>query len=226
MRSTILFLFTILLFTECGQQQGSALKQPNSDHVPAIAEYIKGRNLDSYAVATFAGGCFWCTEAAFERIKGVVDVISGYSGGDLPNPSYRRVASGSTKHAEAVQIYFDPEIVSFETLLEVFYVSHDGTQVNRQGPDIGPQYRSEIFYHSQEQRQAAEQYIRTLNDSGKFGRTIATLLNPYKEFWVAESYHQDYYPQHQDNPYIARVSKPKVEKVEKTFEAILKEEYK
>ncbi|MEM6321762.1 MAG: peptide-methionine (S)-S-oxide reductase MsrA [Bacteroidota bacterium] len=228
LQRTFLLFFTSLsiILTSCGQQQSSALKSnSNLPEVPAIADYIEGKGLEQYSVATFAGGCFWCTEASFERIKGVKEVISGYSGGKIKNPSYRQVASGSTKHAEAIQIYFDAEVVSFEKLLEVFYVAHDGTQVNRQGPDRGPQYRSEIFYHNEVQKEASENYIKKLNASGKFSRPIATLVNPYKEFWVAEAYHQDYYPSHQDNPYIANVSKPKVEKVEKVFKDILKPEY-
>ncbi len=226
----IIFCFVAVLSlvaTSCGQQQGTALKKGNKlADVPAVADYIAGKGLDKYTVATFAGGCFWCTEASFERIEGVKEVISGYSGGEISNPPYRLVASGGTKHAEAIQIYYDEKVVSFETLLKVFYVAHDGTQVNRQGPDRGPQYRSEIFYHNEAQKTASENYIKELNNSGKYSRPIATLVNGYKEFWVAEAYHQDYYPSHQDNPYIANVSKPKVEKVEKTFQKILKPEYK
>lgn len=226
----IIFCFVAVLSlvaTSCGQQQGTALKpKSNLKEVPAIADYIEGTDLDKYAVATFAGGCFWCTEASFERIEGVKAVISGYSGGELKNPSYRLVASGGTKHAEAIQIYYDDKVVSFETLLKVFYVAHDGTQVNRQGPDRGPQYRSEIFYHDEAQKMAAENYIKELDNSGKYSRPIATLVNAYTAFWVAEAYHQDYYPSHQDNPYVANVSKPKVEKVEKVFKDILKAEYK
>lgn len=225
----IFFCFVAILSlvaTSCGQQQGTAIKQGRKlKDVPAIADYIAGKNLDNYAVATFAGGCFWCTEASFERIEGVKEVISGYSGGEISNPAYRLVASGGTKHAEAIQIYYDDKVVSFETLLKVFYVAHDGTQVNRQGPDRGPQYRSEIYYHNEAQKTASENYIKELENSGNYG-SIATLVNAYKEFWVAETYHQDYYPSHQDNPYIANVSKPKVEKVEKVFKDILKAEYK
>ena len=227
-KQSLFFLvaFFGLTLTSCGQQQGTALKdQSKMKEVPAIADYIVGKNLDKYAVATFAGGCFWCTEASFERINGVQEVISGYSGGVIKNPSYRQVSGGSTKHAEAINIYFDPKIVSFETLLEVFYVAHDGTQINRQGPDRGPHYRSEIFYHDAAQKAASEAYIKELDNSGKLSRPIATIVSQYKEFWVAEAYHQDYYPSHQSNPYIANVSKPKVEKVEKVFKDILKKEY-
>jgi len=213
-----------LVLTSCGQQQGTPIKGKTMKEVPAIATYIDGKGFDKYDVATFAGGCFWCTEASFERIKGVKEVISGYSGGKIKHPSYRQVASGSTKHAEAIQIYFDPAVVSFEQLIEVFYVAHDGRQLNRQGPDRGPQYRSEIYYHDEVQKQASEAYIKQLEAEG-YG-TIVTLINPYKEFWVAEAYHQDYYPHNQSNPYITNVSKPKVEKVEKVFKDILKDEYK
>jgi peptide-methionine (S)-S-oxide reductase len=229
MKKSFLFFFLSLNFIiqGCSQQQGSALKTKSAkEEVPAIADYIKGKKLGKYSVATFAGGCFWCTEAAFERIKGVKEVISGYSGGEIKHPSYRQVASGSTKHAEAIQIYYDDKVVSFETLLKVFYVAHDGTQVNRQGPDVGPQYRSEIFYHDEAQKAASEKYIKELNASGQYNRPIATLISSYKEFWVAEAYHQDYYPHNQSNPYVAQVSKPKVKKVEKVFKDILKKEYK
>lgn len=227
-KKTVFGLIAIfgLVLTSCGQQQGTPIKGKTMKDVPAIATYIDGKGFEKYDVATFAGGCFWCTEASFERIKGVKEVISGYSGGQIKHPSYRQVASGSTKHAEAIQIYFDPAVVSFQQLLEVFYVAHDGTQVNRQGPDRGPQYRSEIYYHNEAQKTASEAYIKQLNDSGKLRQPIATLVSAYKEFWVAEAYHQDYYPSNQDNPYIANVSKPKVEKVEKVFKAILKDEYK
>ncbi len=225
-KKTVFGLMAIfgLVLTSCGQQQGAPLKGKAMKEVPAIATYIEGKGLEQYDVATFAGGCFWCTEASFERIKGVKEVISGYSGGEIKHPSYRQVASGSTKHAEAIQIYFDPAVVSFQQLLEVFYVAHDGTQLNRQGPDRGPQYRSEIYYHDDAQKVASEAYIKKL-EANRYG-TIATLVTPYKEFWVAEAYHQDYYPSNQDNPYIANVSKPKVVKVEKVFKAILKDEYK
>lgn len=227
-KSFLLFsmLFT-LIFSSCGQQQSTAMKQKNNlPEVPAIADYIQGKGFEGLSVATFAGGCFWCTEASFERIEGVKEVISGYSGGEIKNPSYRLVAGGGTKHTESIQIYYDSKVVSFETLLEVFFVAHDGTQLNRQGPDRGPQYRSEIFYHNEAEKEASEAYIKKLNASGYSSDLIVTRITPYQEFWVAEEYHQDYYPTHQDNPYIANVSKPKVEKVEKKFKDILKKKYK
>ncbi len=200
-------------------------RNENSE-VQRISDYIAGQGYEKYAVATFAGGCFWCTEAAFERIQGVVDVISGYSGGKEKYPTYEQVGGGRTDHAEAIQIYFDPAQVSFETLLDVFFVAHDPTQLNRQGPDVGRQYRSAIFYQNEEQKKAAETAMKKLGDSGQFSDPIVTELKPYTEFWTAEGYHQDYYPNHPENPYVQRVSKPKVEKVEKKFAAILKAEYR
>jgi peptide methionine sulfoxide reductase msrA/msrB len=194
--------------------------------VQPIAEYIKGKGYEQYEVATFAGGCFWCVEASFERIEGVVDVISGYSGGEKAYPTYEEVSSRKTKYAESIQVYYDPAVIDFPKLLEVFFVAHDPTQLNRQGPDVGPQYRSEIFYHGTEQKELAEAYIKELDNSGKFDRPVVTALSPYKEFWVAEAYHQDYYEHHPENPYIQSVSRPKVEKVEKEFADILKDAYR
>ncbi len=202
-----------------------AVRQPDSEVQP-IGEYIRGKDYDKYEVATFAGGCFWCTEAAFERIEGVADVISGYAGGKEAYPTYEAVSNRQTGHAESIQIYYDPQVVSFQTLLEVFFVAHDPTQLNRQGPDVGPQYRSEVFYHDAGQRQQTEVYIEKLDASGKFSRPVVTRLSPYQEFWVAEGYHQDYYEHHPENAYVQRISRPKVEKVEKEFSAILKDEYR
>ncbi len=214
-----------LKFVAAKEAAPKKAKPANTD-VQRINDYIAGVGYEKYAVATFAGGCFWCTEAAFERIEGVVDVISGYSGGQEEYPTYEQVGAGRTSHAEAIQIYFDPAVVSFETLLDVFFVAHDPTQLNRQGPDVGKQYRSAIFYHDETQKQAAETAMKKLGDSGKFSNPIVTELAPYKEFWTAEGYHQDYYPNHPENPYVQRVSRPKVEKVEKVFKDILKKEYK
>ena len=197
---------------------------PQTNEVVPISRYVKGKGYKKYAVATFAGGCFWCTEAAFERIEGVVDVISGYSGGNEVYPTYKEVARGNTGHTESIMVYYDKAVVNFETLLEIFFVAHDPTQLNRQGPDIGPQYRSAIFYHNGEQKKKAETFFKA--QAGKFDKPIVTELNLYKEFWVAEGYHQDYYEHHPENPYVQNVSKPKVKKVEKTFAKILKSQFK
>ena len=163
--------------------------------------------------ATFANGCFWCTEAVFERIPGVISATSGYTGGQAPNPTYQQVCQGDTGHAEAVEIEFDPARVSFETLLETFWQSHDPTQLNRQGNDVGTQYRSAIFYHSEKQKKAAEAAIRTLDASGKYRKPIVTEVTPATAFYVAEDYHQEYFDNHRGQPYCRFVIQPKLEKM-------------
>ena len=202
---------------------GKPAPKPNTDVQP-LSEYIKGKGYEKYEQATFAGGCFWCTEASFELLQGAVDVISGYSGGKEKYPTYEEVGMGRTGHAEAVAIFYDPEVISYETLLHAFFVAHDPTQLNRQGPDVGTQYRSAIFYHNDAQKASAEAYIKKLEQSGKYAQPIVTEIAPYTSFWVAEDYHQDYYPNHPGNPYIQKVSRPKVEKVKKEFSDILKDE--
>ncbi|MEZ5055435.1 MAG: peptide-methionine (S)-S-oxide reductase MsrA [Saprospiraceae bacterium] len=209
--------------TQASKPQPVKPKPANTDVQP-IDEYIKGKGYEKYQVATFAGGCFWCTEASFERIKGVVDVISGYSGGSEQYPTYEEVSAKQTHHAEAIQIYFDPNIISYEDLLKVFFVAHDPTQLNRQGPDVGPQYRSEIFYHNEAQRTSTEAFIK--KEASEFSDPIVTKVSPYMEFWVAEGYHQDYYEHNPGNPYVQKVSKPKVTKVTKKFKDWVKEEYR
>lgn len=178
-------------------------------------------------IATFAGGCFWCTEAVFERVQGVKYVISGYSGGEEKNPTYKEVSYGKTSHAESIQIYYDPDVVSYEKLLDVFFLgAHDPTQVDRQGPDRGKQYRSVAFYRNSDEKEAIEAAIKKINKSGKFSDPIATEVVKFEKFYPAEKYHQDYYPANMGNPYVQNVSKPKVEKFEKNFAPILKEEFK
>lgn len=198
----------------------------SNNGIQEITDYVKGKGYEKYAVATFAGGCFWCTEAALDRIEGVVDVISGYAGGTKPNPTYEQVGTGRTGHTESIQVYFDPEVVSYEMLLAVLFVAHDPTQVNRQGNDVGPEYRSAVFYHNEEQQAAVENAIKTLEETGGVDRPIATEVAPYKEFWVAEEYHQNYYELHPENGYVRNVSRPKVEKVKKVFKDILKKDYR
>ena len=172
--------------------------------------------------ATFATGCFWCTEAIFQRLKGVTKVISGYSGGDVVNPTYEEVCTGSTGHAECCQIIYDPSIVTFDELLEVFWKTHDPTSLNRQGNDVGTQYRSAVFYHSEEQKTKAEHYKAELNSSGAFNSPIVTVIEPYKNFFSAEGYHQDYYNTNPNQMYCRFVIVPKVEKFEKVFKDKLK----
>ena len=177
------------------------------------------------SVAYLAGGCFWCLEASFERIQGVDSVVSGYSGGHTINPTYEESNTGQTGHAEAIAVYYDSDVVSYAQLLEVFFVAHDPTTLNRQGPDRGTQYRSGIFYETQAQLEAIEAAVKTTNTSGVYDGQVVTEIKPFEAFYRAEAYHQDYYELHPNQSYIYNVSRPKVEKVEKTFASILKPEY-
>jgi peptide-methionine (S)-S-oxide reductase len=173
-------------------------------------------------LATFGSGCFWCTEAVFLQVKGVETVKSGYSGGKIKNPSYREICSGLTGHAEVVQISFDPSVVSFEDLLEIFWNTHDPTTLNKQGADEGTQYRSVIFYHNEEQKKIAEEYKKQLGNSGIFKNRIVTEISALTEFYKAEDYHQDYYALNQSQGYCQYVIRPKVDKLKKQFENKLK----
>jgi peptide-methionine (S)-S-oxide reductase len=171
-----------------------------------------------------AGGCFWCMEAGFEQLRGVTDVVSGYAGGSRENASYRIVAAGLTSHAEAIRITYDPQIISEETLLKVFFLAaHDPTQLNRQGPDVGRQYRSAVFYDSDEQKQRAEKLIAELDASGRFDKKIATTLEPLEGFFVAEDYHQDYAKLNPDQPYVVVHSQPKAAKVCRDFPELVRQ---
>src|SRR5262245_27650673 len=161
--------------------------------------------------ATFGSGCFWCTEAVFERLQGVQSVTSGYSGGKVVNPTYDDVCSGDTGHAEVVQVVFDPAAISYPELLEVFWRSHDPTTLNRQGHDVGTQYRSVIFYHSDEQRQLAESYRRQIDDAHVFDRPVVTEIAAFTAFYPAEAYHQNYFATNGGNPYCRAVIRPKIE---------------
>lgn len=174
-------------------------------------------------VATLAGGCFWCLEAVFDQLRGVEQVESGYSGGSVPNPSYRQVCTGTTGHAEVVQISFDPQVISFRELLKVFFTIHDPTTLNRQGADVGTQYRSAIFYHSPEQKAIAEQVIAELNAAGIWDAPIVTEVTPFTAFYPAEEYHQEYYQQNPSQPYCQVVIAPKVAKFRKEYLAKLKQ---
>jgi len=172
--------------------------------------------------ATFGEGCFWCSEAIFSSLKGVLSVTSGYAGGKVPNPTYQEVCTGTTGHAEVSQIVFDPEIISFEALLEVFWGSHDPTTLNRQGNDIGTQYRSVVFYHNDIQKAAAEIMKTELNTSGSFHKPIVTEISPFTSFYPAEDYHKQYYEYHGSAPYCQMVIKPKLDKFRMHFQEKLK----
>jgi peptide-methionine (S)-S-oxide reductase len=176
------------------------------------------------AKATFGGGCFWCTEAVYAQIKGVESVVSGYTGGQVENPTYKQVCSGLTGHAEAVEITYDPAVVPYEKLLEIFFSTHDPTTLNRQGADVGTQYRSAIFYHDDEQKKIAQQVIIRLNAAKVFPSKIVTKLEPATVFYPAEDYHQDYFALNGFQPYCQAVIAPKVTKVRKVFKELLKDE--
>ena len=176
-------------------------------------------------LATLAGGCFWCTEAVFRRLKGVESVMSGYAGDGKPNPTYEEVSSGTTEYAEAVQITFDPTVISFDKLLDVFWAVHNPTTLNRQGADMGTQYRSAIFYNSDEQKTAAEASIKRLTESKKYSDPVVTKLEKYAAFYAAEEYHRDFYERNRSNGYCSLVIDPKIHKLYKDFKKDLKTEY-
>lgn len=206
-RLTILLLF-LLTF--------GAYSKPN------IAEPMNDRNEGPLEIVTLGAGCFWCVEAVFQSLKGVEKVISGYSGGHVENPTYRQVCLGTTGHAEVCQIHFNPDVISFDDLLEVFWSTHDPTTLNRQGNDVGPQYRSAVFYHTKEQKEIAESYKKKLDKSGAFPRPIVTEISPFETFYIAEDYHQEYYDLNRDQPYCTYVIQPKMEKFKKVFSEKLK----
>jgi len=168
-------------------------------------------------VATLAGGCFWCLEAVFDQLEGVEDVVSGYAGGHVPNPTYKHVCTGETGHAEVVQVTFDPQVVSYRDLLKVFFAIHDPTTLNRQGGDVGTQYRSAIFTHSDEQEQAAEAVIGELNEAGIWDEPIVTEVSPFEVFYPAEEYHQEYFARNPYQAYCQIVIAPKVAKFRKQY---------
>lgn len=177
----------------------------------------QGHSIHTYETITLAGGCFWCIEAVFLELKGVKKVISGYTGGTAVDPSYREICTGTTGHAEAVQVTFHPEEISLREILEIFFTIHDPTTLNRQGPDVGTQYRSAIFYHSDEQKKVSEEVIQKINASHVWDAPIVTELSPVHTFYPAEDYHQDYYQQNRQEPYCRLVIEPKVAKLRKLF---------
>ena len=201
----LLFTIVISLFTSC-----------------YLFKNNRNMNNTEYNIATFGGGCFWCTEAIFERVTGVVKVSSGYSGGDKENPSYDEVCSGATEHAEVIQVEYDSEVISYTELLEVFFKTHDPTTLNRQGVDSGTQYRSIIFYHNNEQKQIAKSIINELNDAGIWDMPIVTEVKAFDVFYSAEAYHQDYFANNSRQMYCQMTIVPKLEKFEKLFKDKLK----
>lgn len=176
----------------------------------------KRKSMDK-EIAIFGGGCFWCTEAIFQKVKGVKKVESGYSGGFVKNPAYREVCNGTTGHAEVVRLEYDPSEVGYEELLRVFFMTHDPTTLNRQGNDVGTQYRSVIYYFNEEQKEKAEKFIRELEAENYFDQSIVTEVSPYKNYYKAEEYHQEYYSNNSSQPYCSFIITPKLEKFRKLF---------
>jgi len=206
-------LLTLTFLMSCAQKTANTTRLSMDNN----------RNELKTETATFANGCFWCTEAIFEQLNGVVSAVSGYTGGEIKNPTYKEVCTGQTGHAECLQIVYDPSVISFDELLEVFWETHDPTTLNQQGADIGTQYRSGVFYHTEEQKEKAEKYKEALNKSGAFDKPIVTEITPFTKFYVAEDYHQQYYENNNNtNPYCRIVIQPKLEKFRKVFKDKLK----
>lgn len=196
-----------------------ATEKKKSDADEAVSSQGTKKTLEQ---ATFGNGCFWCTEAVFEELKGVTRVVSGYSGGRIPNPTYRQVSTGLTGHAEVIHLQYDPDVISFAKLLEVFWRTHDPTTKNQQGPDIGPQYRSAVFYHTDEQRDLAKRFKVKLNEAHAFRKPIVTEITKFKSFYPAEKYHQNYFALNGRAPYCQRIVRPKLTKFRRVFSEELK----
>jgi len=222
-KTAVTFVAALFFITACGQN-----KTTNSNKVtmkteePATKKTNEDTSSQPIDTATFGAGCFWCVEAVFQRLDGVISIKSGYSGGTVKNPSYREVCTGNTGHAEVCQIVYDKRKVSFDELLEVFWKTHDPTTLNMQGNDHGTQYRSAIFYHNQEQKEKAESYKKELNAAHVYPNPIVTEIVPFTNYYAAEDYHQNYYNQNGNEGYCKFVIQPKVEKFEKIFKDKMK----
>ncbi len=219
-----LILSTITLFTFYSCNSPANNSEAQTQVIPEFSYEKISQEYQELEKAYFASGCFWCVEAIYESVKGVEEVISGYSGGKASTANYQLVGSGLTNHAEAVEVYYDPDIVSYETLVKVFFGSHDPTTVNRQGPDRGPQYRSVIFYRNETEKEIAQTYIKELEANKVFDAPIVTEVVPYEKFYPAEDYHQDYEIKNPNNPYVQRVSIPRLRRFQANFPELLKEE--
>jgi peptide-methionine (S)-S-oxide reductase len=211
-KSSIVFIFLIFLFPSL---TGFINLEPFNNQLVNMQD----KKLQK---ATFGSGCFWCTEAVFELVEGVTSVTSGYTGGNIKNPTYEEVCSEKSGHAEAIQLTFDSEVISYDELLEIFWKTHDPTTLNRQGNDAGTQYRSVIFYHSEEQKKLAEKYKEALDKSGAWANPVVTEILPAAEFYKAEDYHQDYYDNNPNQGYCAFIIAPKIEKFKEVFKDKLK----
>lgn len=213
---SILSILPVSIMLSC-VQNNNTLKANYMSSDKDVNEYNGTKD-----TATFGTGCFWCSEAVFQELEGVIKVTSGYSGGHVANPTYEQVCSKTTGHAEVVEVVYDPSVITYDELLEVFWKTHDPTTLNRQGNDVGPQYRSVIFYHNPLQKQKAEEYKDALGKSGAWANPIVTSIEPFKNFYPAENYHQDYYRLNGQAPYCYYVIRPKMEKFEKVFKSKLK----
>lgn len=226
MKSTvqvIVLLLTLQLWS-CNSKKNNDSENQKADVTSEqVAAKEAPANLQNMKRAYFASGCFWCVEAIFESVKGVGEVYSGYAGGSEKNPTYEEVSYGKTSHAEAVEVLYDPQVVSFETLVRVFFGSHDPTTLNQQGPDKGAQYRSIAFYTSEEEKEIIERYIAQLEREKLFRRPIVTEIKSLDKFWMAEDYHQDYERLNPNNPYIKNVSIPRLRKFQSMYPELLKE---
>ena len=211
----ILSLSFLFLALSC--QSKEKISNIKTQTTPVKMEVEKGKE-----VATLAGGCFWCTEAVFLELDGISKVVPGYIGGARANPTYQQVSSGASGHAEAIEITFDPKIISYGEILEVFFATHDPTTLNRQGNDVGTQYRSEVFYHNDEQKETAESYIALLDKENTYGKAVVTKVSAAPTFYFAEDYHKNYYADNRSQSYCVYVVTPKVEKVRKLFKDKLK----
>ena len=212
------FVISLTQLISCAQPEKKEKMTP-----PLTSSKQESTAATTTATATLANGCFWCTEAIFEQLDGVISATSGYTDGQVKNPTYKQVCTGETGHAEALQIVYDPAKISFDELLEVFWETHDPTTLNRQGGDVGTQYRSGIYYHNEEQKLKAEKYKAELDKSGAFNNPVVTEIKPFSEFYAAENYHQQYYENNgNNNPYCSMVIRPKVDKFRKVFKDKLK----
>ena len=222
---SILLVTAVVFSTAC--QSNNKAQKDNTQNQKEVAQFVKlsQEDLSKYETAYFASGCFWCVEAIFESVKGIPEVVSGYAGGTEENPTYEQVGRGLTSHAEAVKVYYDPEVISFTALVQVFFGSHDPTTLNRQGPDRGPQYRSVAFYKNDEEKKIIEGYIGALKDQNIYdGDPITTEVVKFTKFYDAEDYHQDYEKKHPKNSYITNVSIPRLNRFKKNFSDYLKED--
>jgi peptide-methionine (S)-S-oxide reductase len=218
MKKIFLAISSFVTFISCAQNNNADLNTT----IKAMAANTPKPTTSSADTATFGTGCFWCTEAVFQQVEGVIKVTSGYSGGYVENPSYKDVCTGTTGHAECLNIVYDPSKVSFDELLEMFWQVHDPTTLNRQGNDVGTQYRSAVFYHNEKQKTTTEKYIKELDKSGAWTNPIVTKLEPFVKFYPAEDYHQNYYNNNTGEGYCQFVIRPKLEKFEKVFKSKLK----